>query len=165
MRRVCKECGYEIPPNSDFCYQCGAWASDSFILNDEGTYIISDTCAKCGKEMPQGADYCPHCGEPSSSSNVAIGSPSISRRFSNRHIIALVLAIVPGFFNIFGLGHLVAKRWSKAFVFLSMTVILYYLTPSFLQYSNTSIFLVVIQVFVFIYSLFDLFGAISRGEF
>jgi RNA polymerase subunit RPABC4/transcription elongation factor Spt4 len=164
MRRICKGCGYEIPPESDFCYQCGAWATDSFILNDEGTYIISNTCFNCGKEMPQGAEYCPHCGAHSSDSRIDVGSPAFGRKFTSKHIIALILAIVPGFFNVFGLGQLVLKRWSKAFIFLTMTVILYYLAPSFLMYNNSTIFLILIQVILFAYSLFDIYGAILRGE-
>ncbi len=132
-------------------------------MNDEGTYIISDTCANCGKEMPEGAEYCPHCGAHASQSNVRISSPTVGR-FTSRHIIALLLAVIPGFFNIFGLGQLVLKRWSKAFVYISITILLYYLAPSFLTTTGSQILLTIFQVLVFMYSLFDLFGAISRGE-
>ena len=49
-------------------------------------------------------------------------------------------------------------------VYISITILLYYLAPSFMTTTGSQILLTIFQVLVFMYSLFDLFGAISRGE-
>jgi RNA polymerase subunit RPABC4/transcription elongation factor Spt4 len=162
MRRICRGCGYEIPDDSDFCHRCGEWADKALNVNDEGTVLYSDRCSSCGEDLPPGADFCPHCGASTAGSNINL----VRRPFklTTNNIIAILLAVVPGFFNVFGLGQIYQRRWSKAFMFLAISALLIYVAPSFLQFTNTTMLLILIQVAMFMFSLSDVFGAIVRGE-
>ena len=163
MTRVCRGCGNEIPEGQDFCYECGAWADQAIRIDNRGGITYSDMCLNCGKALPNGSEYCPYCGE-----KVQYTAPSesaVTRRTLNAmDYLSLALAVIPGFFNIFGLGQIIQRRWSKAFVFISMTIVLYYLAPSFSQNQSTTVVLFFLQIGLFMFSLLDVFRNVGKRE-
>lgn len=72
-------------------------------------------CTRCGKEMA-GGQYCEHCGSPNAISNtqtrLAPGRP-----MKNPGVAAL-LAALPGFFGIAGLGHIYVEQLGKGIAIL-----------------------------------------------
>ena len=163
LRYVCTGCGNEIPEGQEFCYVCGTWSSKALKLNDEGTAIYSPRCFTCGEVLPDGAEFCPKCGKRADESQITVGMMKQARGYTFKDYLAIILAIIPGFFNIFGLGQIIQKRWSQAFVFISCTILLLYLSPSFMSSSNTTIILIVMQLGLFLFSLMDVFKALRRG--
>ena len=163
MRRICNGCGNEIEDGADFCYTCGAWAKNAFVLNDEGTVLYSNRCLNCGGDLPREAEFCPYCGAKADESQIRLRtrSPGLSKT----DVLAILLAVVPGFFNIFGLGQIVQRRWSKAFIFITLTIILLYLSPSFIGSTNTYYLLLFMQLGLFLFSLSDVFRSLrGRGH-
>ncbi len=162
MKRICSGCGSEIPEGSDFCYACGAWATNSFAINDEGTVLYSNKCVKCGNALIPGSKYCAYCGAQASESNIPIRRSSGA--YSSKDIMAIMLAVIPGLFNVFGLGQIILRRWSKAFVYICSTLMLFYITPSLISSTNGYLILIFIQVFFFFISVWDVFRSISLGR-
>ena len=163
MKRICCGCGAEIPADRDFCYTCGAWAKDAYLLNDDLTVIYAKTCPKCGKQLIPESQYCSYCGEKVSESGIPVRSAS-KTKYTNMDLLAAGLAIIPGFFNIFGLGQLVQKRWSKAFVYICTTLLLFYITPSLEATDAGSTILIFIQVGFFFFSVVDVLISIKLGR-
>lgn len=163
MRRICTGCGMEIPEGNDFCYECGAWADKALVIDDEGQYIYSKFCIKCGSPLSPDSEYCKECGAKTEESNIPISAFRTPRRYTNRDILALILAIVPGFLNIYGLGQIVQKRWSKAFTYICITAILLYIQPAFFA-SNNLLVLLFLQLGIFVISLLDIFKGINQGD-
>lgn len=163
MKRICSGCGSEIPEGSDFCYACGAWATKSYTINDEGTILYSDKCVKCGKELVPGAEYCAYCGAKTSESNIPISTRPYGRQLTSKDVVAILLAVIPGLFNVFGLGQIIQKRWSKAFVYLCTTVLLFYVTPSLASTTNGIYIVIFMQVGFFFISVMDVFKGVAGG--
>ncbi len=160
MRRICSGCGEEIPEGSDFCYVCGAWAKDAYSVDDEGTTLHTGYCSNCGGELRPGSNFCQYCGAPASDSDIQLET---GPRYTARDVVALVLAILPGFFNVFGLGQLALAKWSKAVVYLCATVLFFYVRPSIMLASQTgAIILILVQLAFFVMSVSDVFKTISQ---
>lgn len=54
--RSCPKCGTLVPPNNNFCPNCGA------EMQQQSTTMIP--CPKCGTQVKQGSKFCPNCGSP-----------------------------------------------------------------------------------------------------
>ena len=163
MRHVCIGCGNEIPEGQEFCYVCGALVKDSLMTNDDGNIINVPYCKNCNSPVPRGLEACPKCGEPADITSIDMGFTR-PKKFGAMAYIALFLAIVPGFFNVFGLGQIVMKRWSKAFFYICATIMLYYLAPSLMTTSSSYMLLIVVEMFIFLLSIMDVYNAVLRGE-
>lgn len=164
MTRICIGCGEEIPDGQEFCYRCGAWADKAVQLDDSGGIVYSDMCPGCGKAVPSGSEYCPYCGTKVQGS-AAVRQTVVRRPWDTRDYLSVAFAVIPGFFNIFGIGQIVQRRWSKAFVYITMTIILYYLKPSFSENTGSSWVLLILQMGLFMFSLIDVFNnAGKRGQ-
>ncbi len=164
MRYVCTGCGNEIPEGQEFCYVCGTWADKALKANDEGTVIFIPKCVYWGEDLPIDAVVCPKCGARTDRSHIDI-TAARGRKMTTRDYLALLLALVLGFFNIFGIGQLVQGRWGKAFVFICITLMLWYLAPSFAESTNAHVVLVVMQFALFLLSVFDVFRGIAARRF
>ena len=46
----CPRCQHENPPQSRFCFECGA--------------RLALACGNCGTEIPAGVKFCNQCGQP-----------------------------------------------------------------------------------------------------
>ena len=134
---ICNECG-RVTQESDaeFCHYCGS---------DKGTDVEPAM-------MPQGY-------EPISANGggVIYADKSKLRRIP----IALMLAFIPGLFDIFGLGHLVIGRWVKAIAFLALSGGFYYLR--FMSGWDMLIpYLSVISIAIFVVQMVDLYNGFKR---
>lgn len=160
MRLICSECGAEIPSGSDFCYRCGAMAKNPLRYDEEDDVVISNYCFKCGAAIGKDDQYCMKCGASLSSS--PLSAPTRREPMTWRSILAILLALIPGFFDIFGLGQLVQKRWGKAFIYISMTLILFYVEPAFLASKSATTLLMCLRLMIFIFQAMDVFKGNNR---
>lgn len=115
MTRICAECGSEIPDGSGFCYHCGRDAKDAF--NIEGATRGTYTNIPSGN----GSGNCGSCG-PGYAQSVIVRPRLVKNAW-----IGIALALVPGMFNIFGLGHLFYKKWGRGLMYLIISVPLFYM--------------------------------------
>ena len=152
MRYVCPECGSQIPEDSDFCHVCGCLKSKAYVFNDDSS-SAQGTCPRCGSETRPGEMFCERCGAP-----LRVQSPF---RFSKRNATAMLLALIPGFVSIYGLGHLVLKEWIRGAMFLAMTALYWYMR---LGSGTNSLILIFLSVALYIYQMSDLFRVmVMRG--
>jgi len=162
LRRMCTGCGSEIPEGQEFCYVCGAWTKNSLILDDDDQIRYSDMCLNCGKALPNDSEYCPFCGTKVEEHHKE--TVSVRRPWTMVDYLSVILAVIPGFFNIFGLGQIIQRRWSKAFVFICATILLLYLTPAFMENPSNYWVIVGMQVVLFLFSLMDVFSHVGKRE-
>lgn len=137
IRHICSECGNEIPHDSDFCYQCGNLKSKAFKIDDVGNIQGGEVpCPNCGKPILEGAKFCKHCGietnmPPQNTTRVSHGMPyNMSHSIpvlQKNGALAMVLAFALGFIGIYGLGHLVLRKWSRGFMFMAMSAVNWYI--------------------------------------
>ena len=112
-------------------------------------------CPKCGAQVPDNAQFCGSCG-------AQLPQVQFVRPVLRKHgAIALALGLIPGFFNIFGLGHLVMREWSKGAMFLAMSVILIYVNGGLI---STSFLMSILSVAVYFYQCMDLIRAVYSPE-
>lgn len=124
MIYICSQCGTRIPDNSDFCYYCGCSKSKAIKVDDKG-FIVNDKTHM---------------------TFVNLTTPKIKKNCQ----IALLISLVAGMFNIFGLGHLVLKSWSRGMMFIFMSVMLWYaFPPGYLPSDNAYIFSIQLLVYFF----------------
>lgn len=102
MMYICSECGSQIPEDSDFCYHCGALRTKALQMDDSG-HMEMGKCYSCGEPVKGEEYFCNKCGAPL----VKATQPHLVKY----GMLAIFMAAIPGFFNIFGLGHLVLKQW------------------------------------------------------
>ena len=153
MIYICSECGCQIPDDSDFCHRCGCMKSKA--LRMDGDNLVTDgRCHSCGSPVGPSDDFCGSCGAA-----LARQMPII--RMRKNGTIALMLALIPSFFNVFGLGHLVLKQWSRGAMFFCMTFILWYITP---MLSESYMLLLFIKLGLFMYHASDIFRAVYSPE-
>jgi len=77
-------------------------------------------CTNCGKEI-SGGQYCEHCGAPNAISNEKMQSrPTAAPAYKpmKNPGVAALLAALPGFFGIAGLGHIYVEQLGKGIAIL-----------------------------------------------
>jgi len=117
---------------------------------------------KCGKELVPGAEFCSHCGARTKDSEIPINiNRSRKVKFTNLDFVAILLAVVPGLFNVFGLGQIIQRRWSKAFVYICATAIFLYISPAMMGSPNGRALMIALQIGFFIFSVLDVFKGIT----
>ena len=79
-------------------------------------------CERCGTEVFDDETFCRRCGYDGIMLNF---SDSYARPKKNDRMIAIMLAILPGLVNVFGLGQLYLKRYIRAGIFITLTIIMY----------------------------------------
>ncbi len=146
MIYICSQCGSQIPDDSDFCYTCGCMKSKALKMDDNGL-VSEGVCHSCGAEVSPGDAFCGSCG----AALVQLPPRVKVKKYGQ---VALLLAVLPGMFFIFGLGHFVLKSWSRGLMFLAMSAILWYISPpGYLPSENIYIF--VVQIGVYMYQAVD----------
>ncbi len=130
-------------------------------------------CTECGRVHEEDFDFCPHCGS-TKGGNVdpalippefrIVNGPQgayVARINVNRIRLALALALLPGIFDIFGLGHLVLKKYLSGLGFLACTAVVYY--ERFTGYFGVdSSIMFIATLAVLILQIFDVFRIIKR---
>lgn len=155
---VCSECGREIPDDMDFCPFCGCMKNTAICFDDKGNYSPG-VCANCGEPIEPGSHFCGKCGNKVQSS-----APAVSVRMTLRKngMLALMIGLIFGVVNIFGIGHLIMKKWSRGIMFLAISAILLYIDPHFI--TSSSFYIMAIRMLVFMYQSMDLLGIIYAPE-
>lgn len=103
--------------DEEFCHRCGATKKHAVIL-DLGDRM---DCPNCGAEIQPDSDFCASCGS-------RIIKAEIVNRYSDTRLIAgILLAFIPGLFNVFGLGHIILGKYLKGIIFIISSVICLYL--------------------------------------
>lgn len=164
MRYICRECGSEIPADADFCYQCGALKTVAIAIGDDGQMVSQPgVCPNCGLKVPADAATCPHCGHEVGAAVTPPAAAFVPHRLTRRDYLALALGIIPGALNIFGLGHLVMRRWSRGLMYLGMSaVILYLLWGSTGLTGNASTIVNLLGFGIYLVQSLELFALIMR---
>ncbi len=125
MMSICPECGSQIPPDADFCYHCGRVRDiPCSTCGPEQLPTAEGRCRRCGEELAQDSVFCRRCGFIASDLPFRPARPKLTLK----RAIGIVLALVPGFFCIFGLGHIWFRRYRRAAMLLFISVPLFYLT-------------------------------------
>lgn len=102
---ICGQCGSEMPEDTDFCYRCGAMRRDD----------AEEICRRCGSVRGPNVE-CALCGP--------ISEHPAGRLPSQRRMTAILLAALPGFFDVFGLGHIFMGRFRTGALFLCVSALL-----------------------------------------
>lgn len=153
MKHICGECGAQIDEGMDFCPRCGCMKDKSYVVDDSG--MTSRVCPQCGEPVGRIDEFCGKCGCKLNPQPVM---PMPFPRMRKNGNLALILAILPGFFNIFGLGHLVMKKYSRGCMFLGISLILWYLNGWQLSSSNMTV--MILDLLVFFYQSMDIFRVV-----
>ncbi|MDD4245266.1 MAG: zinc ribbon domain-containing protein [Candidatus Methanomethylophilaceae archaeon] len=143
MPWTCSECGRMEYGDIEFCTRCGALKADGY------EYPV---CERCGSVLAKGAPYCDNCAR-----TVAVYNSAEDKRY----FIALILAVVPGMFNILGLGHIFLGRWVRGLALALSGMALLYLTGVYMDNSEYQKWLAVASVVIYTVQFLDLL--ISRS--
>lgn len=154
MTYICSECGSEIPDDMDFCPRCGCVKTKAFRMDGDGR-LSHARCPGCGHENSPGDTFCGHCGERLQT----VAVPMV--RMRKNGTLALILALIPGFFNVFGLGHLLMRSWSRGAMYLAISAVLWYVDP---WPFGSNMMIMVISVMVYMFQAFDVFRLIYSPE-
>ncbi len=147
MPVYCGECGNEIPADMEFCPTCGSYRNKAINVDDKG--MVVRACPSCGREYNSGDVYCGACGH-----ELPDARPTIALRQRKNASIAIMLALIPGFFNIFGLGHFVLKNYARGMMFLVIGIVIMYINGW--QLFSTSFFISVIHIGMYLYQCMDI---------
>ena len=155
MIYICSQCGNQIPEDADFCYACGCLRSKALVMDDDGR-MDTTRCHMCGEKVNPGESFCGNCG---AALVLERGTPA---KLDSKRLIALALAIIPGFFNIFGLGRLGMRQWARGLMFIAITVVLSIICPFYVP--SPTMFIVLVRVGVFMYHALDIMRYVYAPE-
>lgn len=141
MTRSCAECGREVPDDMDFCPHCGCRTTVS--VNDTGMPEMA--CPSCGMPFRPGDRFCGRCG----TSLPSITPQMLMPRMRKHAGTAVVVSLVAGFFNVFGLGHIILKGYARGAMFLVLSLIIWYLNGWSLFSGDFLIMLLTIAVYFY----------------
>lgn len=151
----CRACQAESPSWSDFCLRCGRTFS---IEERTAGERAGETCEDCGAEVTAGSRHCLDCGAVRGGGMATPDAYRVS-------LVAKLLALIPGIFNFFGLGHLYLGKYRKAFAFLLLSIGLrlandMWVAPG--DIANADIVWLGASLMVFIYQLWDIYRITDR---
>lgn len=156
MSRMCSECGKEVPDDMDFCPYCGS-NKGFVVMGQNGGF--SFTCLSCGASYNPGDAYCGSCGTAlPSTDNLRVPMPTMRKN----GMAAFLLALIPGLFNVFGLGHLLMRSYARGAMFLVISLVVWYLNDWSIY--SSSILLMILEVAVFFYQVMDLSRIVYSPE-
>ncbi len=158
MALRCPACQTLSPAWSEFCLHCGR----IFTEEDKGQAVeVGESCTDCGSEITFGSNNCPSCG-----SSVARGMDMATAL--RKSMIAKLLALIPGIFNFFGLGHVYLGKYPKAFMLLMASVALRLANERWVvpgEIPNAEMIWLGASLVVFIYQLWDVYRITDREMF
>ena len=134
---ICEECGRVTDsPDADFCYHCGSNKGSTAMQN-----------------------MIPPSYQPiqANGGGVVYADKSKLRKIP----LALILAFVPGLFDIFGLGHFIIGRWARGLGFLAISGGYYYV-KYFSGWDMILPYLFVLSLGVFVVQMIDLYNGFKK---
>lgn len=130
-------------------------------------------CTECGRVSEEDYDFCPHCGSTKGANvDPALIPPQFKVVSSNqgtfivkqsaiRIKLALALALIPGIFNIFGLGHFALGKYVRGVLFLACSGFYYY--ERYIGYFGIGYwYLFGFSMAVFLVQILDVFNLIKK---
>lgn len=123
-------------------------------------------CTECGRVSDRDLDFCEFCGSKKGANvDPALIPPEfgiaetprgriIVREDLRKLRLSLILALFPGIFNVFGLGHLLTKRYLKGIPLLGISV-LYYAERITGYFGVPELLLIGLSIACFAYQAFD----------
>jgi len=115
-------------------------------------------CQQCGTEVFDGEEFCYSCGY--------IGEPvecTHEPMDKNKEWAALLLALIPGIFDIFGLGQLYLRSYLKAGLFLASSIILY-IAGSYYGVKDDNIVYMGVTMAIFMIQAMDVMNTIRHRK-
>jgi hypothetical protein len=73
----CPRCQHENPPQSKFCFECGA--------------RLALRCGGCGTELPAGVNFCNQCGQPVGAGSTVESRFASPQAYTPKHLAEKVL--------------------------------------------------------------------------
>ena len=162
LRIFCSECGHELEPGEEFCYECGSTRTFSV---DGNSRVISEegVCPVCGCRNVKDTEFCEKCGRRLGDYEY---TPTRRTPLGPKDYIIMAFAFLPGALNVFGLGHLLLKKYSRGFMYLMISFVLLYViyfTPGIAH--SLYIFLEVLGFIIYLKQSFEvLYEVYHRGE-
>lgn len=158
--RYCMECGSAVEPDADFCYRCGSRRIMDVRTADNRVVMEPGHCPYCGHDNIPEAKFCASCGR-------RIGEFEYTRapktQISSYEFLIIMAALVPGLFNVFGLGHLLAKRYSRGIMYLVISAVFLYIRfASGTLVNSTIILLEIIGVVIYLKQAMEIFAIVFR---
>ncbi len=144
MSQTCSRCGTPVPEGEGACPVCGT------IVGESATRTVTEVrrCQNCGSTILEEGRYCGRCGfltdQPYScrSCHAPVGleerycthcgtlvRPEKLNRSTSRPLAALMLALIPGLFSIWGLGQFFSASFYKGAVFAVLGLALLLVAP------------------------------------
>lgn len=143
---ICSECGKEIPQNSDFCYQCGSLKEKAHKIEYKADRQLSGEgtiCPECGLSNDKEFKFCKHCGfevgSTSARSASTVRPPQHAQGYGygtrspgmpvlqKNGRLAMFMSIIFGLMGVYGIGHLIMKRWSRGLMFVAISAVNWYI--------------------------------------
>ncbi|MBO4503076.1 MAG: zinc ribbon domain-containing protein [Candidatus Methanomethylophilus sp.] len=155
-KRYCLECGGQVEPGADFCYTCGSRRVIDVDPETNRVVMQKGHCPYCGRDNDPDATFCGNCGK-------RIGDfeyvGDLNRPLTAKDFVIMLVTLLPGAFNLFGLGHILLKRYSRAFVYLIISAVLIYMRLTIAGASmSTLIIIEVIGLVVYLKQAMEVFG-------
>jgi len=153
----CPQCGESLADDLGFCPYCGQSVTGARKKEEAGAELngaikreteSKRDCPSCWKSNPQGAVFCGYCGLPMDAANQCPGCRStinpgemfcthcgrmvrapLPPKFSNLPTGAMLLALIPGLFSIWGIGHFFAGSLTRGFGFFLLGLITIIVSP------------------------------------
>ena len=115
-------------------------------------------CRQCGTEVFDGEEFCYSCGytgEPVECVHEPMDKQS--------EWIALLLALIPGIFDVFGLGQLYLRSYLKAGLFFTLSAVLY-IAVSYYDVKKDDITYMGATMAIFLIQAMDVMNTIRRRK-
>lgn len=161
-RRYCMECGCEIEPDADFCFQCGSKRIFE-VGADNRVNIDKGTCPYCGSENPPDSEFCANCGHRLGDYEFV---PIRNTPLTGKDYLIMAAAFIPGALNVFGLGHLMLHKYSRGIMYLIISAVLLYImyfTPDIT--TTTRMLLEVVGFVIYLKQSFEvMYGIYDRKD-
>ncbi len=156
--RYCMECGSTVEPGADFCYACGSRRIVDVRSADNRVIMQPGHCPYCGHDNVPDAKFCASCGRRIGDFEYS-GVPKV--QLSSFDMLVLMAALIPGLFNVFGIGHLLVKKYSRGIMYLVISAVFLYVryAAGVLEIS-TIILLEVIGVVVYLKQAMEIFSVV-----
>jgi uncharacterized membrane protein YvbJ len=104
---TCPHCGSQSPDWAEFCHRCGGYFSEG----KDSTLPPIEACPNCGTVRLDSARFCYDCGH------------SFGTEIRPNPTTAKLLAVLPGFLYIYGLGHIYLKRYVLGIALLAISAV------------------------------------------
>lgn len=163
MSIICNQCGGISPDSSNFCQRCGSLFSELEIQSAQQR-LLEPECIRCGEKLIEGGTFCPKCGSSQDQRTMRI----IANEIMRKTMTAKFLALIPGIFYIFGLGHIYLRSYGKAVFFIALSSLIYLgdwvITERELVGSVWQNGLLVFSLLIFMAQLWDVFRMSNKIE-